>query len=355
MLIIYIGIALIVLCAFYLLYVSLYHKRRQRAIAAPQKETITKDKEIYLAGGCFWGVQKYFSQIPGVTFTETGYANGRGEQPTYEQVCSGKDYFAETVHILYDNSVVTLSRLLDMYYKVIDPTSINQQGNDIGIQYRTGIYYSQKEDLPVIRASLNDLQKSYEQPVVIQVEKLKNFYTAETYHQDYLDKNPNGYCHIPSYKFQQAKEMRSFQKLTKEELKQKLDAEQYAVTMENATEKPYRNAYWDTFEEGIYVDITTGEPLFSSASKFASSCGWPSFTKPIQPHKVQELHDHTHGMERIEVRSKLGDAHLGHVFPDGPKEDGGLRYCINSASLRFIPKEDMEQEGYGAYLSLLEK
>lgn len=354
MIVIYIAITIIIIGALYLLYVGLYHKKKSTA-PNTKEHSESPYKEIYLAGGCFWGVQKYFDQIAGVTFTEVGYANGRSEHPTYEQVCTGKDYFAEAVHIKYNSQVVSLSTILDMYYKIIDPTAINQQGNDIGIQYRTGIYYTDNKDLACIRYSVNHLQSSYERPIVIQVERLKNFYPAETYHQDYLDKNPNGYCHIPAFKFQQAKEMVPFQKPSDIELLRKLTPEQYAVTQKNATEKPFENAYWDTFQEGIYVDITTGEPLFSSTSKFESGCGWPSFSKPIQKESIKELQDVSHGMKRTEVRSKLGDAHLGHVFDDGPSDEGGLRYCINSASLRFIPKENMIAEGYGAYLSLLEK
>lgn len=317
------------------------------------QKTTNRYSTIYLAGGCFWGVQKYFSSIVGVICTEVGYANGDGSIPTYQMVCDGHHNYAETVYITYDSTIVPLPFLLDMYYKIIDPTSINRQGNDIGIQYRTGIYFKDVEDKPIIQDSLQNLQKKYSEQLRIEVEPLHHYFSAETYHQDYLEKHPDGYCHIPSSKFLEATTTKPrFQRLCEDELRKKLNSEQYAITQENATEHPYKNAYWNTFEDGIYVDITSGEPLFISSDKFSSGCGWPSFTKPINKQLVKEKIDITHGMERVEVRSKLGDSHLGHVFHDGPEESGGLRYCINSASLEFIPITKMEEFGYGDYLYL---
>jgi methionine-R-sulfoxide reductase/methionine-S-sulfoxide reductase len=313
-------------------------------------------KEIYLAGGCFWGMEKYLANIPGVIKTETGYANGKTENPTYEEVCRHDTGHAEAVHLVYDASVISLQGLLHLFYKVIDPTSLNRQGNDMGTQYRTGIYYTDRDDLPVIERSLELLQQENKKPVVIEARPLDNYYPAEEYHQKYLDKNPGGYCHINPDYFELAKEavVDPFQYSApdRDELKEKLNSLQYDVTMRNGTEPPYQNEFWDHFEEGIYVDITTGEPLFSSRDKF-EACGWPSFSKPIDPDGVQASRDFTHGMIRDEVRSRVGDAHLGHVFEDGPKDKGGLRYCINSAALRFIPKDKMEEEGYGKYLFLL--
>ena len=294
-------------------------------------------KEIYLAGGCFWGLEKYLGNIPGVTATEVGYANGKTERPTYEEVCRHDTGHAETVRLTYDPSQISLMRLLSLFYKVVDPTSLNRQGNDVGKQYRTGIYYTDPEDLPVIQNSINQLKKEYSKTIAIETRPLENYYTAEEYHQKYLDKTPGGYCHINPRFFELAK----------------LNSMQYEVTMNKGTEPPYQNEYWDNFKEGIYVDITTGEPLFSSKDKF-EACGWPSFSKPIDPEGVKSEKDRSHGMVREEVRSRVGDIHLGHVFEDGPRESGGLRYCINSAALRFIPKEKMEEEGYGKYLSLLE-
>ena len=266
--------------------------------------------------------------------------------------------------------------LLELYFKTIDPTSLNRQGNDRGTQYRTGIYYTDKADLPVIEKAVYALAREYKKPLAIEIKPLTNFYVAEGYHQDYLDKNPGGYCHISPELFEMARKAHPEQKKEIESseavksdktgdpvyrkpddarLKARLSPEQYAVTQKNATEPPFRNKYWNEYREGIYVDITTGEPLFISTDKFDSGCGWPSFSKPIQKGLIEERMDTSHGMRRVEVRSKTGNAHLGHVFNDGPREQGGLRYCINSAALRFIPKEDMEAQGYGEYLPLLEK
>lgn len=314
-------------------------------------------KEIYLAGGCFWGTDKYLSQLKGVLETEVGYANGNTENPTYEEVCHNHTGHAETVKVIYDDQQISLSFILSMYYETINPTSINRQGGDVGSQYRTGIYYTDQEDLETVNYSINDLQKKYEKKIAIEVLPLSNYYTAESYHQKYLDKNPNGYCHIGIAKFEEAKKAidpsKRFNVKTKEELKETLTELQYEVTQNSATEPSFQNEYYNNFNPGIYVDITTGEPLFSSTDKFESGCGWPSFSAPIKKELIIEKSDHTYGMKRIEVRSKTGDSHLGHVFEDGPKQKGGLRYCINSASLRFIPKEDMEREGYAEFIELV--
>lgn len=318
----------------------------------------TMEKEIYLAGGCFWGVEKYLENIPGVISTEVGYANGNTENPTYEEVCYEGTGHAETVRVRYDSEQVSLPFILDMYYEVIDPFSIDRQGNDTGTQYRTGIYFTDPDDGGIITESVKGLQEKYGEKPAIEVRPLENYCRAEEYHQKYLDKNPNGYCHIKQDRFEKAKKAkdptRRFVKKTDEELKKELSSLQYAVTQKNETEPPYQNAYCDLFAKGIYVDVTTGEPLFLSSDKFHSGCGWPSFSKPISQNLIREVRDSSHGMLRTEVRSQTGDAHLGHVFPDGPVENGGIRYCINSASLRFIPKDRMELEGYGAYKKLLE-
>lgn len=324
-----------------------------------QLTDMKKQKEIYLAGGCFWGTEHFMKQIRGVKDTQTGYANGKTENPTYQQVCNGNTGFAETVKVTYYPEEVNLRLLLELYFKTIDPTSLDRQGNDRGTQYRTGVYYTDQTDLPVIEEAVKELQSAYSRPVVIEVKPLTNFYPAEGYHQDYLDKNPGGYCHIDPALFEMARKANlpsgTYTKPDDATLKSRLTAEQYAVTQKNATEPPFRNAYWDEQREGIYVDITTGEPLFVSTDKFDSGCGWPSFSRPISKGLMVEKLDTSHGMNRMEVRSKTGNAHLGHVFTDGPRDKGGLRYCINSASLRFIPKEQMKAEGYGEYLPLLER
>lgn len=323
-----------------------------------EQMSVKNQAEIYFAGGCFWGTEHFMQQIRGVKSTEVGYANGTIKDPTYEQVCTGNTGAAETVKVTYDPQEVKLDLLLQLYFKTIDPTSLNRQGGDRGTQYRTGIYYTDKEDLPVIESAIAGLAKNYEKPIVVEVKPLSNFYGAEAYHQDYLDKNPGGYCHISPDLFDFAKKANAehvYKKPDDATLRSKLTAEQYAVTQKSATEKPFQNAYWDEFREGIYVDITTGEPLFVSTDKFESGCGWPSFSKPIQKNLISERQDLSHGMKRIEVRSDVGDAHLGHVFNDGPADKGGLRYCINSAALRFIPKDKMKEEGYTDYLYLLEE
>lgn len=325
-----------------------------------EKITMKQKAELYLAGGCFWGTEHFLKQIDGVISTKVGYANGNGTDPTYEQVCTDKTGFAEAVHIVYNPQVLPISLLLQLYFKTIDPTSLNQQGGDIGTQYRTGIYYTDKADLPLIRAEIDKLSKQYKRVIMVEVLPIKNFYAAEDYHQDYLDKNPSGYCHIPQALFEYAKQAnkikegeRRYEKKSDSELKKQLTPLQYEVTQHAATEQPYNNEYDKEFRPGIYVDITTGEPLFLSTDKFESGCGWPAFSKPIDNHLLEEKHDTSHGMQRTEVRSAIGKSHLGHVFNDGPKEKGGLRYCINSASLRFIPKDKMVEQGYGKFLPLV--
>lgn len=312
--------------------------------------------EIVLAGGCFWGVEAYISRLFGIYGTTVGYANGEGENPSYEWVCSGTTGFAEAVHVTYVAEKISLEKLLTEFFKIIDPTSVNRQGNDRGSQYRSGIYYTNEEDAAVIQKVIQNEQLKYKSQIVTEVLPLKNYYIAEEYHQRYLEKNPRGYCHID---LNQADDELSidpvhYQKPDREELKEKLSELAYEVTQLSATEAPFTNAYWNSHQRGIYVDIVTGEPLFSSSDKFDSGCGWPSFSKPILPEVVKNREDTSHHMLRTEVRSRSGDSHLGHVFEDGPRQLGGLRYCINGAALRFIPYEQMEQEGYG-YLKHLTK
>lgn len=297
---------------------------------------------IYFAGGCFWGTEHFFKQIDGVINTTAGYANSIVPDPSYKEVCSGKTDAAETVEVSYDPERVDLPTLINMYFLTIDPTSVNRQGNDRGTQYRTGIYYTDSAQEHTAKEAVKALARRIGKPVAIEVMPLQNFYPAEDYHQDYLENTPGGYCHIDPMLFTMVKNVH------------KLTPAQKAVTRHNATEPPFRNEYWNEDRDGIYVDVTTGEPLFLSTDKFDSGCGWPSFSRPIDGQSITELSDTTHGMTRTEVRSTLGDAHLGHVFNDGPRERGGLRYCINSASLRFIPIEEMEQAGYGRYIPLLE-
>lgn len=309
-------------------------------------------KEIYLAGGCFWGLQKFFDCVSGVEETEVGYANGNLPNPSYRQVCSGQTGFAETVRVRYDGAALPLAGILELYFKVIDPTVKDRQGNDRGSQYRTGIYYVDDQDRPEILAFIQEQQAHYAQPIVTEVLPLQNFYAAEDYHQKYLDKNPHGYCHLDREAFALAKEYRYG---SSDPLRERLTRQQYAVLVKGATEPPFSSEYVENDREGIYVDAATGEPLFASFDQYNSGCGWPSFTKPLTAEAVVEHPMMAFGHQRTEVRSNVGNFHLGHVFNDGPPERGGLRYCINGAALKFIAREDLAKEGYDYLLPYLEK
>ncbi len=324
---------------------------------AVNKFATENTNEIYLAGGCFWGVEEYMDRIKGVVDATSGYANGNTVNPTYEDVSYRKVGHAETVRVTYDPSIISLEGILNKYFLVIDPTSVNKQGNDVGSQYRTGIYFVNEKDEEIIDRVISEQQKKYTKDIVVEVEKLNNFYQAEDYHQDYLKNNPNGYCHIDlnaSGTLQDLIKKEDYPIPSDEVLRKQLTAEQYAVTQENKTEAAFSNQYFDNKEKGIYVDVVTGEPLFTSIDKYDSGCGWPSFVKPIIPEVVTEHVDSSYNMTRTEVRSRAGDTHLGHVFNDGPKDRGGLRYCINSASIRFINYNELDKEGYGFLIYLFE-
>ncbi|MDE5595590.1 MAG: peptide-methionine (R)-S-oxide reductase MsrB [Muribaculaceae bacterium] len=316
-------------------------------------------KTIYFAGGCFWGIQHLFSLVPGVTEAIAGYADSNIPDPTYRQVCTGATDAAETVKVDYDPDAVTLDELIGLFFKAIDPVAVNRQGNDVGTQYRTGIFYTDAADAAIVDKAIEALDRQLGGRCAVEHATLKNFYPAEEYHQDYLDKNPGGYCHVNPALFRLArttgtKPKRAYPRPDDATLRKRLTPLQWMVTQRGETERPFDNEYDHEFRKGIYVDITTGEPLFASSAKYNSGCGWPAFTRPISPDLIDELKDTSHGMIRTEVRAAHSGAHLGHVFPDGPKSEGGLRYCINSASLRFIPLEKMKEEGYGNYIGLVE-
>lgn len=285
----------------------------------------TKLHVIYLAGGCFWGVEAFISRLKGVNQTEVGYANGRDLAPTYEKVCTGKTGHAETVKATYNPQIITLEEILEKFFSIIDPYTRNHQGPDIGTQYRTGIYWQEDFQGEIVLNFLKQKQRESQKRIVVEAYPISSFYPAETYHQKYLEKNPGGYCHIDLNQIDD----KEFEHLTKEE---------YEITQLAMTEPPFSGKYNNFFEEGVYVDVVNGEVLFSSEDKFDSGCGWPAFSKPISDNVITKNRDFSHGTTRIEVRSAKSNAHLGHLFHDGP--GGSPRYCINSAALKFIPKKE---------------
>ena len=316
----------------------------------------SKFETATFAGGCFWCIVQPFEKIDGVKEVIAGYAGGVGENPTY------KDYaqkgYVEVVQITYDPKKVNYETLLDIFWRQIDPTDPSGQFYDKGPAYRTAIFYHNSEQKKIAEESKQKLQDSgrFSQKIVTDIIPFSTFYPAEQYHQQYYKKNPESYklYRTKSGRDEFLKKVWADNKSQEDELKKKLTPLQYQVTQCSATEPAFKNEYWDNKAAGIYVDRISGEPLFSSLDKYDSGTGWPSFTKPIEEQNVVEREDLKLFMPRTEIRSKKADAHLGHVFSDGPTPRG-LRYCMNSAALRFIPVEDLEKEGYGKYKSLFEK
>lgn len=308
------------------------------------------------AGGCFWCMVEPFDEHPGIISIVSGYTGGHVVNPTYEQVCTNTTGHREAVQIIFDPVIISYKQLLDIYWRQIDPTDPGGQFNDRGESYKTAIFYHSEEQKELALQSKKDLESSgkFSKPIVTDILEARTFYEAEENHQNYYKTNQ---FHYKLYKKASGRAdfiYNTWGKNEKEELKEKLTPIQYYVTQEDGTEPPFQNEYWDHEEEGIYVDIVSGEPLFSSKEKYDANCGWPSFYRSIAESNIIEKLDTSHGMIRTEVRSKSANSHLGHVFPDGPREHGGIRYCINSAALRFIPKEKLEDEGYGKYLKLFE-
>jgi peptide methionine sulfoxide reductase msrA/msrB len=354
------NISLLIIVIAALLALSSYAETSRQTTSTVTPENLSV---ATFAGGCFWCTESDFEKLPGVHDVISGFSGGHVANPSYENVSKGATGHVESVQVYYDPKVINYEGLLDAFWRMINPTDNDGQFVDRGEQYRSLIFYhteEQKEQAERSRQLLNE-SKRYNAPVITEIRKFEVFYPAEDYHQDYYKKNPIRYKY---YRFRSGRDQYlektwgadlhlktggQYSKPADDVLREKLTPLQYQVTQEEATEPPFKNTYWDEKRDGIYVDVVTGEPLFSSRDKYDSGTGWPSFSHPLVSGNVVEKKDFLTIFSRTEVRSHYGKSHLGHVFNDGPKPTG-LRYCLNSAALRFIPVEEMEAAGYGKFL-----